>query len=141
MVWTAALTLRYQRPSFCLSIFFSLLNYNLVLSPFIYHTLSVGVFFFLGIFFCLPPSLLSLSLFSPSSLIFYFTLASVFFKQLVFGSAPSSNMQYILKELRSHVFNLKAPKSSVSGTATVFLSLFPSIQRSITFLPNQNVVC
>lgn len=111
-----ALTLCYQRHSFCLSMFFSFfpLNYNLVLSPFISHTPSVGVFFPKDRF---P----STTIFSLSFLIF-------------FGWAAFSNT---VRFKRSEIscFRLKSP--------WVFLvrrchTLSPSRAH---FLPNQNVVC
>lgn len=113
--------------AFILSLhFFSLLNYNLVLSLHLFITLSPWVFF-------LPRDLFLSSTIPPFPLPFFYELSHLLlhscislFQTACIWLSPSSNMQYILKELRSHVFNLKAPKSSVSGTATVFLSFFPS---------------
>lgn len=117
-------------------------------APSIYLSHSLWVFFSsLGSFSVFHRPSFPLSLFSLSALIFYSTLASVFFKQLVFGSAPSSNIQYILKELRSHVFVLKplsylCPALPLSLPLSISLPLFLSLHPALKNISsNQNVVC
>lgn len=111
--------------------YFLVLKHNLMLFPYISHTVSVGVFLSSP----QPPFLLPLF---GLSLISYSTLASGFFKQLVFGWAPTSNIHFKGTEI-SHVKKKKKKSPQVlfaqhchtlSIPPSLFLSIHPSIRSS-----------
>lgn len=122
----AASTLHHWRPPFCPSIYFLVLNYSLMLSLYISHPVSVGVFLrdpFLSSPFPLPLFFFCLSLIS------CYTLASVFFPNSLCSAEPQLQT-YILKEPKHLKFFLKkeekiSPKSYLPSTATLFPSLSP----------------
>lgn len=84
-----------------------------------------------------PLPLFSLSLISRSA------LASVFFKQLVFSWASTSNIHLFKEPKLSHVWRKKeAPESYLPSTATLSPSLSPSLHPALHLsLPIQNAVC